>query len=182
MKPKISVIVPVYNVEPYLKRCLDSIINQSLNEIEILIIDDGSTDKSGEICDEYAKLDNRIRVIHQENGGLSRARNVGLDQAQGKYIMFVDSDDLLKEIFVKSLMILLKNTMLTLLCFAIVISLMEALFLSLGIMMDIQLSLKTAMRITCMLTITMASSHWDCAVGMVITILTAMIMKIFCRK
>lgn len=99
MKPKISVIVPVYNVEPYLKRCLDSIINQSMNEIEILVIDDGSTDGSGKICDEYAKLDNRIRVIHQVNGGLSHARNVGLDIAQGKYVMFVDSDDYVDKYF-----------------------------------------------------------------------------------
>ena len=101
MKPEISVIVPVYNVEPYLKRCLDSIINQSMKDIEILIIDDGSTDKSGEICEEYAGLDNRIKVTHQNNHGLSYARNTGLDQAQGKYIMFVDSDDYVERDFCK---------------------------------------------------------------------------------
>ncbi len=99
MKPEISIIVPVYNVEPYLNRCLDSIINQSMKEIEILVINDGSTDKSGEICDEYAKLDDRIKVIHQKNGGLSNARNAGLEQAQGKYIMFVDSDDYVEKDF-----------------------------------------------------------------------------------
>jgi len=99
MKPKISVIVPVYNVEPYLKRCLDSIINQSMKEIEILVIDDGSTDKSGEICNEYAKIDDRIKVTHQKNSGLSHTRNFGLDQAQGKYVMFVDSDDYVEENF-----------------------------------------------------------------------------------
>ena len=99
MKTEISVIVPVYNVEPYLRRCLDSIINQSMKEIEILVIDDGSTDRSSEICDEYAKLDNRIKVTHQENRGLSQARNVGLDQAQGKYVMFVDSDDFVSKDF-----------------------------------------------------------------------------------
>lgn len=101
MKPEISVIVPVYNVEPYLRRCLDSIINQSMIEIEILVIDDGSTDQSGVICDEYAKLDNRVKVIHQDNNGLSHARNVGLDRAQGKYIMFVDSDDYVYKDFCK---------------------------------------------------------------------------------
>ena len=101
MKPEISIIVPVYNVEPYLKRCLDSIVNQSMKEIEILVIDDGSTDKSAEICDDYAMFDNRIKVIHQKNGGLSRARNVGLNQAQSKYIMFVDSDDFVERDFCK---------------------------------------------------------------------------------
>lgn len=101
MKPEISIIVPVYNVEPYLRRCIDSIINQSMNDIEIVMVDDGSTDKSGEICDEYMKSDNRIKVIHQENGGLSHARNVGINQAQGKYIMFVDSDDYVEKDFCK---------------------------------------------------------------------------------
>ena len=93
MKPEISVIVPVYNVEPYLKRCLNSIIEQSLKKIEIILIDDGSTDRSGLICDEYAKIDSRITVIHQKNGGLSSARNIGIKLAKGDYIMFVDSDD-----------------------------------------------------------------------------------------
>lgn len=88
----ISVIVPVYNVEPYLRKCLDSIINQTYRDLEILIIDDGSTDNSGRICDEY-RSDDRVRVFHTENHGLSAARNLGLDNANGEWIGFVDSDD-----------------------------------------------------------------------------------------
>ena len=90
---KISVIIPVYNVEKYLKRCLDSVINQTYKNLEIILIDDGSTDKSGNICDEYAAKDKRIIVIHKENGGLSDARNKGLDICTGDYISFIDSDD-----------------------------------------------------------------------------------------
>ena len=89
----ISVIVPVYNVEKYLRRCIDSILNQTYQNLEIILIDDGSTDNSGAICDEYIKKDNRILVIHQENKGLAGARNSGLDIAKGKYIGCVDSDD-----------------------------------------------------------------------------------------
>jgi glycosyltransferase involved in cell wall biosynthesis len=91
--PSISVIVPVYNTEIYLKRCIDSIINQTFKDIEIILIDDGSTDSSADICDQYAQLDSRIRVVHQMNKGVSTARNVGLDLARGDYIGFVDSDD-----------------------------------------------------------------------------------------
>ncbi|MCR1823330.1 glycosyltransferase family 2 protein, partial [Terrisporobacter muris] len=91
--PLISIIVPVYNVEQYIRRCLDSLINQTFKEIEIILVDDGSTDSSGRICDEYAKIDDRVKVIHKENGGLSDARNKGIDIAQGEYIGFVDSDD-----------------------------------------------------------------------------------------
>lgn len=94
--PIISVIVPVYNVEQYLSHCIDSIINQTFTSLELLLIDDGSKDNSGKICDEYAKKDNRIRVFHKENGGVSSARNIGLDNAQGKFICFVDSDDWLE--------------------------------------------------------------------------------------
>lgn len=93
----ISVIVPVYNVEKYLKKCLDSIVNQTYKNLEIIIVDDGSTDNSGLICDEYSKNDSRIKVIHKKNGGLSDARNVGLDNANGKYISFIDSDDYIEE-------------------------------------------------------------------------------------
>lgn len=89
----VSIIVPVYNVEQYLERCLDSLVNQTLKDIEIILVDDGSTDDSGNICDKYAKKDKRIKVIHKENGGLSDARNIGLSIARGKYIGFVDSDD-----------------------------------------------------------------------------------------
>jgi len=93
MSPKISVIVPVYNVEKYLSRCVESIIHQTYEDLEIILVDDGSTDRSGELCDEYEKRDGRIRVIHKENGGISSARNIGLQYATGEYIGFVDSDD-----------------------------------------------------------------------------------------
>ncbi|MBR6477920.1 MAG: glycosyltransferase family 2 protein, partial [Lachnospiraceae bacterium] len=89
----ISVIVPVYNVEPYLRNCLDSITGQTYKDIEILIIDDGSKDQSGAICDEYAGKDERISVFHTENKGLSAARNLGIEHAKGEWITFVDSDD-----------------------------------------------------------------------------------------
>lgn len=90
----VSIIVPVYNVEKYLTRCLDSIINQTYRNLEILIVDDGSTDQSGEICDQYADKDARIRVFHRENGGLAVARNTALDKISGGgYLVFVDSDD-----------------------------------------------------------------------------------------
>ena len=89
----LSVIIPVYNVEPYLEKCLDSVLKQTYKDMEILIIDDGSTDRSGAISDEYAAKDSRIRVFHTENRGLSAARNLGLDNAVGGYIGFVDSDD-----------------------------------------------------------------------------------------
>ena len=90
---KISVVVPVYNVEKYLKRCVDSIVQQTMQDIEIILVDDGSKDNSGLICDECAKKDERIIVIHKENGGLSSARNVGIEVAKAPYIAFVDSDD-----------------------------------------------------------------------------------------
>lgn len=90
---KISVIVPAYNVQKYLERCINSILNQTYQNLEILIIDDGSTDDTGKMCDEYQKKDSRIKVIHQENKGLSAARNTGIDLATGDYLMFVDSDD-----------------------------------------------------------------------------------------
>ena len=93
--PTISVIVPVYNAEKYLSRCIDSILVQTFTCFELLLVDDGSTDCSGRICDEYAKRDTRIRVIHKENGGVSSARNLGLDNAKGEWICFCDSDDLL---------------------------------------------------------------------------------------
>ena len=90
---KVSVIVPVYKVEKYLNKCVDSIINQTLEDIEIILVDDGSPDNCGKICDDYAQKDNRIVVIHKTNGGLSDARNAGLEVARGEYIGFVDSDD-----------------------------------------------------------------------------------------
>lgn len=92
-KQMISIIVPVYKVESYLRQCIDSIINQTYHNIEILLIDDGSPDRCGEICEEYARTDSRIRFFHTENKGLSAARNLGLQKAKGEYVGFVDSDD-----------------------------------------------------------------------------------------
>lgn len=89
----VSVIVPVYNVEDYLGRCVDSILAQTYQNLEVILVDDGATDSSGKICDEYARKDSRVRVIHKENGGLSSARNAGIDAAAGEYLEFVDSDD-----------------------------------------------------------------------------------------
>ena len=91
--PVLSIIVPVYNVEQYLGKCLDSIKNQSFKDFEAILIDDGSTDGSGAICDEYAARDNRFKVIHQENKGVSNARNVGLELAIGQYFGLIDADD-----------------------------------------------------------------------------------------
>ncbi len=90
---KVSIIVPVYNVASYLSKCVDSILSQSLQEIEVILVDDGSTDACGWICDQYAIQDDRVKVIHKANGGLSDARNAGIAQAAGEYIGFVDSDD-----------------------------------------------------------------------------------------
>lgn len=92
----VSVIIPVYNVEKYLSQCVDSVINQTYKNLEILLINDGSTDDSGKICDEYARKDTRVKVIHKENGGLSSARNKGIREAIGDYLMFLDSDDYLE--------------------------------------------------------------------------------------
>lgn len=91
--PELSIIVPVYKVEPYLRRCIDSILAQTFRDFELILIDDGSPDNCGTICDEYAEKDSRIKVIHQNNQGVSAARNVGLDIARGTYLGFVDSDD-----------------------------------------------------------------------------------------
>ena len=92
---KVSVIVPIYKVEKYLADCIESIITQSYQNIELILVDDGSPDKSGEIAEEYAKKDDRIKVIHKPNGGLSDARNAGMEKATGDYLMFIDSDDLM---------------------------------------------------------------------------------------
>lgn len=97
MNPKISIIVPVYKVEPYLSKCIDSILTQTFTDFELILIDDGSPDRCGEICDEFAKKDSRIRVIHKENGGLSSARNAGIEAAQAEFIGFIDSDDFIHE-------------------------------------------------------------------------------------
>lgn len=106
---KISVIVPVYNSEKYLHKCIDSVRNQTYLDFELLLINDGSTDRSGEICDEYAVKDKRVKVFHKENGGVSSARNIGLDNAKGKYIVFVDSDDWIEETYLENFFILDKD-------------------------------------------------------------------------
>lgn len=99
----ISVIVPIYKVEKYLSECVDSILNQTYENFEIILIDDGSPDNSGKICDEYASKDNRIKVIHKENGGLPSARNAGLNVASGEYVAFVDSDDAIENNYLEEL-------------------------------------------------------------------------------
>lgn len=93
IKPKVSVTVPIYNTAKYLSKCLDSLLNQTLKDIEFILVNDGSTDGSGEICDEYASKDSRFRVIHKANGGLASARQAGLDAANGEYVIVCDSDD-----------------------------------------------------------------------------------------
>ena len=100
----VSVIIPVYNVEKYLRRCLDSVIAQTYWNLEIILVDDGSKDLSGLICDEYEKKDGRIRVIHQSNGGVSSARNAGIDRMTGSYVTFIDSDDYVLPDYVEKLM------------------------------------------------------------------------------
>ena len=102
--PDVSIIVPIYNVEKYLRRCIDSILSQTFISFELLLIDDGSTDASGAICDEYALMDRRIHVTHQINRGVSAARNVGLDKSVGKYVCFVDSDDWVTSDYLATLM------------------------------------------------------------------------------
>lgn len=93
--PKISIIVPVYNTDKYLRKCIDSILDQTFTDFEVLLVNDGSTDNSGDICDEYAELDFRVRVFHKENGGVSSARNLGLENILGDYVFFIDADDYL---------------------------------------------------------------------------------------
>lgn len=107
-KPLVSVIVPIYNVEQYLRECIDSIIRQTYKNLEIILVDDGSPDNCGKIAETYAEKDNRIKVLHKENGGLSDARNVGITEAKGEYISLIDSDDYISEFFIE---IMMKNAM-----------------------------------------------------------------------
>lgn len=102
-QPIISIVVPVYKVEKYLKRCVSSILKQTYHNMEIILVDDGSPDKCGAICDEYKKIDNRVRVVHKKNGGLSDARNVAIPLAKGEYISFIDSDDWVSPYYVEHL-------------------------------------------------------------------------------
>lgn len=109
MKDKISIVIPIYNVEAYLKKCVYSVINQTYKNIEIFLVNDGSTDKSGMICDELKQIDNRIEVIHKKNGGLSDARNSAIPKCTGKYITFIDSDDYVDLDYVETLYNLVKK-------------------------------------------------------------------------
>ena len=97
-KPKISVIIPVYNVEKWLNKCVDSILSQSYENFEVILVNDGSTHKSKDICDQYSKEDKRVKVFHNKNKGLSYSRNFGVKKSNGKYVMFVDSDDFISDI------------------------------------------------------------------------------------
>lgn len=115
-KPDISVIIPVYNVAPYLRRCTDSVLSQKGPSLEVLLIDDGSTDGSGALCDAIAAEDARVQVVHKPNGGLSSARNAGLDLAQGHYVSFVDSDDYLEEDAYRDLVHLAQKFQVPLVC------------------------------------------------------------------
>ncbi len=108
-KGLISIIVAVYNAETYIVRCVDSILNQTYKNIELLLVDDGSTDRSGQICDDYEKKDDRVRVIHKSNGGLAEARNVGIQNATGEYIGFVDNDDYIKDYMYERLVYVINN-------------------------------------------------------------------------
>ena len=120
--PLLSIIVPVYNVEEYLPRCIDSILSQTFTNFELILVDDGSRDRSGVICDEYAQKDSRVKVVHKKNGGQSSARNVGLYCAKGTYIAFVDSDDYISEdCYEANMKILLKDKTIDILEFPIYI-------------------------------------------------------------
>lgn len=113
MDKTISIIIPVYNVEDYLPKCLNSLIHQTYQNLEIILVDDGSPDKCGQICDWYARKDSRIHVIHKQNEGVARARNDGIEYASGDYISFVDSDDWMTRDAYEILYKGLKNTMQT---------------------------------------------------------------------
>lgn len=109
-EPLISVIVPIYNVEKYLDRCIESIVNQTYSNLEIILVDDGSPDNCPRICDDWAEKDNRIKVVHKENGGLSDARNAGLLIATGEFVSFIDSDDFIEFHFYEILLLMLNKT------------------------------------------------------------------------
>lgn len=102
--PLITIVVPIYNVERFLRPCIESILGQTYKNLEIILVDDGSTDSCGKICDKYEKIDSRILVIHQENKGLSEARNAGIDAATGEYIAFIDSDDYVRGNYTETLL------------------------------------------------------------------------------
>lgn len=101
MKPLVTVVIPVYNISEYVAKCLESVVKQDYENLEIIVVDDGSTDESGKICDKFALKDSRVKVFHRKNQGLSEARNFGISKAQGKYVALVDGDDFVKKDFVK---------------------------------------------------------------------------------
>ena len=109
MKPLISVILPIYNVAQFLPRCIESVCSQTYDNLEIILVDDGSPDDCGDICDKYAEKDNRIVVVHKQNGGLSDARNKGAEIANGEYITFIDSDDYVTDTYVEYLYSLIEK-------------------------------------------------------------------------
>lgn len=119
--PKISIIVPIYNSEKYLSRCIDSILSQTYKNIEIILVEDGSPDNCGLICDDYSRKDSRVKVIHQKNKGVSAARNIGLDYATGDYIGFVDSDDYIELDMYDTLWRLIKETEADIACISMII-------------------------------------------------------------
>ena len=114
--PKLSIIVPVYKVEQYIHKCVDSILNQTFTDFELILVDDGSPDNCGKICDEYAAKDKRVRVIHKENGGLSDARNAGIDVASGQVIGFVDSDDWIERCMYEEMLSYMEENNLDIVC------------------------------------------------------------------
>lgn len=109
MKPLVSVIIPVYNIPEYVLKCLESIARQSYENLEIIVVDDGSTDESGKICDEFSKQDKRVTVFHQKNGGLSSARNFGILKAKGEFIALIDGDDFVKKDFIQAMVNVMKD-------------------------------------------------------------------------
>ena len=96
----LSIIVPVYNSEKYVSVCIESILKQTYQNIEVILVDDGSTDESGKVCDEFEQADHRVRVFHKKNGGVSSARNLGIEKCRGRYVTFIDSDDFVSEDFI----------------------------------------------------------------------------------
>ena len=116
----VSIIIPVYNVEKYLPRCIESVLSQTYSSIEIILVDDGSVDNSGKICDEIASVNPKVKVIHKENGGLSDARNAGIKIAQGEYFSFIDSDDWIHEDTYRILADKIKQNHADIICFGMI--------------------------------------------------------------
>ena len=107
--PLVSIIIPVYNVEQYLDQCMETVLGQTYSNLDIILVDDGSKDKSSQMCDEYVAKDKRVKVLHKENGGLSSARNKGLELAKGQYIIFPDPDDYLEKDYIQTIINTIKT-------------------------------------------------------------------------